>query len=233
MSYFCDNICPIINNLVIADKLYFVSLYIKTIEEVLDDKTILIKIYLKAIALNKSEHNVVSTANVSGTTNTVVGIDTFYINLLNSGIDLIYKNLASINGFEGCNSNNSITNYNPYNNINLVTSNLMKFKFDILNQKVDRQGGQTVDAYIEYQYNCYYKGPNYENIRNYIIKVLTSTINPDTYWENLCIYIAHNVLSVYKDLSGIKINLVVKNNPDGTIPEPGDHGPTYVFGIFN
>ena len=37
MSYFCDNICPIINNLVIADKLYFVSLYIKTIEEVLKE----------------------------------------------------------------------------------------------------------------------------------------------------------------------------------------------------
>jgi len=233
MSYFCDNICPIINNLKIEGKLYYVSLYIDTIEEVLVDKTILIKIFLKAIALNQSEQNVITTANVSGTANTVVGIDTFYINLLNSGIDLIFKDLSSIKGFEGSNLNNSIVNYNPYNNINLVTSNLMKFKFDILNQKVDRQGGQTIDAYIEYQYNCYYKGPNYENIRNYIIKVLNSTINPDTYWENLCIYIAHNVLSVYKDLSGIKINLIVKNNPDGTIPEPGEHGPTYVYGIFN
>ena len=109
----------------------------------------------------------------------------------------------------------------------------MKFKFDIINLKVPRQGGQTIDAFIEYQYINYFDNFNYKYLRDYVIQVLTDPIDIDTYWENLAIYIAQNAIQKFKKIIGIKINLVVLNNPDGDISEPGDHGPTFTYGIFD
>ena len=231
MSYFCDNVCKISNNLEITGKLYFVSIYIYTKEEESADKTITIHIYLNAVAINREGNTSKASANISGTSNTTTDISNFYIKLLNEGVNLIYADLSILKGFNGCNSNTAITSFNPLNNISLESTDVMKFKFDILNLKTDRQEGQTINAFVEYRYINYYSKFNYEYLRNYIIKVLTnSSVDSNAYWEDLCIYIAHNALVKFKDILGITINLVVKNNPDGVNPEYGDHGPIYTYG---
>ena len=230
MSYFCDNVCKISNNLEITGKLYFVSIYINTKEEESVDKTITIQIYLNAVAINREGTTAQASASISGTSNTTTGISEFYIQLLNEGVNLIYSDLSMLNGFKRCNINTVTTSFNPLNNNSLESTDIMKFKFDILNLKVDRQEGQTIDVFVEYRYINYYTNFNYKPLRNYIIKVLTSSVDSDSFWENLCIYIAHNALVKFKDILGIKLNFVVKNNPDGANPEPGDHGPTYTYG---
>ena len=233
MSYFLDNTSSIINNLELLNKKYFISIYIETIEREISKNTHEITINYKGIGLNLNEETASTTTTITGTTNTLTGIGLFYTNLLDAGIELLYEQFSYIEGFRNCKSDNVLKIFNPLNNISLVSTNNMKFKFDILNINSDRQGGQTIDAIIEYQYVEYWDGINYINLRDYIIKVLTSNIDLETYWENLCIYIAHTSLQLFPKISGIKIDLTVKSNPDGVDPEPGDHGPTYIYGIFD
>jgi len=233
MSFFGNNKVSIINNLSILNKLYYVSIYVKSITHTdLPNKDILIEIKLYGYCINSNSKTSSASCSISGTSNTTNGISNFYVSLLNQGVNLLYSDFSEIEGFSNCNSSTSITSYDDYNNISLVTRNVMKFKFEILNLATNRQGGQTINAYIEYQYVNYYSNFDYENLRNYVIKVLTSTVDENTFWEYLSIYIAHNALQKFKDIIGISVNLVVLNNPDGQTPEYGNHGPTYVYGIY-
>jgi len=232
-SFFCNNTCDIINNLDIANKLYFVAIYLVSIEtNKLKNNTYSIKILLKGVGLNTSSATATTTAGITGTTNTTNGIANFYVSVLNQGVNLIYSNLSQIEDFQNCDSSNTLSIYNPINNINLISTDIMKFYFEILNIKTKRQGGQTVNAYVEYQYVNFYTNFNYESLRTYVKKVIESTVDVDTFWENLVIYIAHNALVKYNEILGIKVRLVVLDNPIGPIIEPGNHGPTYVYGVF-
>lgn len=232
MSFFCNS-CSIINNLKITNKLYYVAMYLESSEKInTNDNSIIFTINANANAISISNNTSSTSASLTATTNTTNGIGNFYVSLLENITNLIYQQFSSLPGFENCNSDTSLTSYYPLNTINLVSTEIMKFKFDIINLKVSRQGGQTIDAFIEYQYINYFENFNYQNLRDYIIQVLTNPIDIDTYWENLAIYIAQNALQKFKKIIGIKINLVVLSNPDGDISEPGDHGPTYTYGIF-
>ena len=209
-------------------------MYLESSEETnVVDNTIKFTINIKANAINKSNNTASASASLTDTINTTNGIGNFYVSLLADAVDLIYKKLSSINDFENCNADTSVTSFNPLNTLNLVSTEIMKFKFDILNLKVPRQGGQTIDAFIEYQYINYFENFNYEYLRNYVIKVLTDPIDVETYWENLAIYIAQNAIQKFNKIIGIKVNLVVLSNPNGPTPEPGEHGPTYTYGVFN
>jgi hypothetical protein len=203
---------------------------LESIKETKIDDTISFSIYLKAEAINRSSVTGSVSANINGTSNTTNGIGNYYVSLLEQGVQLIYSELSTINGFEDCNSDNVINSFNPLNNINLNSTEIMKFKFDILNLHVERQGGQTINVFVEYQYVNYFTNFRYNILRDYIIGVLKSDIDIDTYWENLEIYIAHNALDKFKKIAGIRINLVVLSNP---IDEAGDHGPTFTYGVFD
>ena len=86
MSYFCDNVCKISNNLEITGKLYFVSIYINTKEEESADKTITIHIYLNAVAINREGNTSKASANISGTSNTTTDF-TATNNVASVGLD--------------------------------------------------------------------------------------------------------------------------------------------------
>jgi hypothetical protein len=233
MSFFCDNKCKILNNLSITNKLYYVAIYLDSDESInVDNNNIKITIYVKANVMNTSGKETSASASLSGTSNTLNGIGNFYITLLGQAVNLIYQTISNIPGFENCNSNNVISITNPVNVIGLVPTDVMKFQFYITNLKVARQGGQTVNAYISYQYDNYFDGFDYEDLRNFVIEVLTSKIDIDTYWENLTVYIAHKAVKMFKPIVGIKINLIVLDNPDGPYPEYGDHGPIFTYGYY-
>jgi len=231
-SFFCNNTCSIINNLNITKKKYFVTIYIESIEKNMENNVYFIKIYLKAIAINTLKNTASTSASISGTTNTTNDIANFYVSVLNQCVNLLYSNLSTINEFNNCNSSNTISIFNPINSINLISTDIMKFDFEILNIKTKRQGGQTVNAYVEYQYVNFYTNFNYESLSAYVKMVIESTVDAYTYWEHLVIYIAHYALIEYKEILGIKIKLVVLDNPIGPVIEPGNHGPTYVYGVF-
>lgn len=232
MSFFRDNKTKIINNLLISNKLYYVASYLDTKEETLDDGSIRFTIYIKAYALNTFGKESTATASLSGTSNTTNGIGNFYVSLLNDAVNLIYQVLSDIPGFENCNSNTVISIINPINVIGLVSTDLMKFQFDILNLKVARQGDQIINAFIKYQYINYFDGFDYRPLRDFVLNVLESTIDIDTFWENLAVYIAHKSIQLFPQIAGIKIELIVLSNPDGEISEPGDHGPVYTYGNY-
>lgn len=151
---------------------------------------------------------------------------------MNQGVNLIYSNLATINEFNNCDNSNTLSIFNPVNNINLISTDIMKFYFEILRIKTKRQGGQTINAFVEYQYVNFYTNFNYQLFSEYVKEVIESTIDPNAYWENIVIYLAHYALDKYKEILGIKIQLVVLDNPIGPIIEKGDHGPVYVYGVF-
>lgn len=231
--FFCEDTCSIINNLNITNKKYFVAIYLVSIEKnKLKKNKYSIKIYLKGVGINTSSKTASTSASISGTTNTTNDIAKFYVSVLNEGVNLIYSNLSTINEFNNCNNSNTISIFNPVNNIDLISTDIMKFDFEILNIKTKRQGGQTVNAYVEYQYVNFYTNFNYDSLRAYIKKVIESTVDPYAYWENLVIYLAHYALNKYKEILGIKIKLVVLDNPIGPFIELGNHGPTYVYGVF-
>jgi hypothetical protein len=233
MSFFGNNQNAIINNLFILNKQYYVVVYLET-TTLIDSLTnvIFIDIKLKGNCINLDSKTSSASASINGTANTFVSISNFYVSLLNDGVNLLYSAFSLIEGFSNCNNITSFTTYNAINNINQISTNIMKFKFDILNLKIERQGGQTIDAFIEYQYINYYTSFNYINLRDYVIQVLENDTDINSYWEYICIFIAHNALQKFKDIIGIKINLVVLSNPYGEISEPGDHGPTYTYGLF-
>lgn len=232
MSFFCDNKCKIINNLSISNKLYYVANYLDTQETTEPDGTIQFTINTKAYAMNISGKETSASASLSGSTNTTNGIGIFYVSLLLDAVNLIYQVLSSIPGFENCNSKTSIYIDNPLNVINLVSIDTMKFQFDILNLKVPRQEGQTLDVFIKYQYLKDFDGFDYKNLRSFVINVLESTVDKNTYWEHLCLYMAHKAIKLFPQICGIKIEIIVFSNPDGIISEPGNHGPIYTFGYY-
>ena len=108
----------------------------------------------------------------------------------------------------------------------------MYFTFDIIDLVVNRQGQQTLNVFVSYQYDFFYKNFSYEDLREYVISILESTIDDFTKWEYLAIFIAQTAYMKYEAILGIKIQIIVKSNPDGYYPEPGDHGPTYIYGKF-
>jgi hypothetical protein len=232
MSFFGDNKSKIINNLLISNKLYYVANYLDSEETTEPDGTIKITINIKSYAMNNSGKETNASASLSGSTNTTNGVGNFYVRLLDDAVKLIYQLLSTIPGFDNCNSNTVTSITNPLNVIGLVSNDTMKFQFYINNLKVPRQGGQTVNAYISYQYENYFDGFAYEELRNFVIEVLTSTIDINTYWENLAVYIAHKAVKMFKPIVGIKINLIVLDNPNGAYPEYGDHGPIYTYGYY-
>lgn len=233
MSFFDGNENAIVNNLQILNKLYYVVIFIESINQTdLPNNKILIEIFLKGNGINRNSETSSASANITGTSNTTNGISNFYVSLLNEGVNLLYSNFSSIEGFSNCDNTTSFTNYGILNNINQSSTSTMNFKFDILDLKVHRQEGQTVNAFIEYQYVNFYTNFNYKPLRQYIIGVLESDLDIDAYWEYIEIYIAHTALQKFKDIIGIKIQFVVNDNPTGPNPEPGNHGPIYTYGIF-
>ena len=233
MAFFGNNENAILNNLYILNKLYYVVIFIESINQTnLPNNEISIEIFLKGNAINRNSETSTASANISGTSNTTNGISNFYVLLLNKCIDLLYSNFSSIKGFANCDNTTSFTNYNILNNINQSSTSTMNFKFDILDLKINRQEEQTVNAFIEYQYINYYTNFNYKPLRQYIIDVLESDLDINAYWEYIEIYIAHNALQKFKDIIGIKIQFVVNDNPTGTNPEPGNHGPIYTYGLI-
>ena len=108
----------------------------------------------------------------------------------------------------------------------------MYFTFDITDLVVNRQGQQTLDVIVCYQYDFFYQNFDYEDLREYIISILESAIDDFTKWEYLAIFIAQTAYMKYEAILGIKIQIIVKDNPNGYLPEPGDHGPTYIYGNF-
>jgi hypothetical protein len=232
MSFFTDNKSKIINNLMISNKLYYVANYLDSQETNEPDGTIKITIKTKAYAMNNSGKETSASASLSGSTNTTNGIGFFYVSLLGDAVNLIYKTLSTKPGFENCNSKTSIYIDNPLNVISLVSIDTMKFQFDILNLKVPRQEGQTVNALIKYQYVKDFDVFDYKNLRSFVIDVLESTVDKNTYWENLCLYIAHKAIKLFPQICGIKIELIILSNPNGQMSEPGNHGPTYTYGYY-
>ena len=233
MSFFGNNENAIVNNLHILNKLYYVVIFIESINQTnLPNNEIFFEIFLKGNVINRNSETSSASANISGTSNTTTGISNFYVSLLNEGVDLLYSNFSSIEGFANCNHTTSFTNYDILNNINQFSINTMNFKFDILDLKVNRQEGQTVNIFLEYQYINYYTNTDYIPIRQYIIDIFESDVDNNTKWEYICIYIAHNILQNYNEILGIKIQVIVKDNPNGEISEPGNHGPIYTYGII-
>ena len=233
MSFFGNNENAIVNNLLILNKLYYVVIFIESINQTdLSNNKILFEIFLKGNVINRNSETSSASANISGTSNTTNDISNFYVSLLNEGVDLLYSNFSSIEGFANCDHITSFTNYDILNNINQLSINTTNFKFDILDLKVDRQEGQTLNIFVEYQYVNYYTNTDYTRIRQYIIDIFENNVDIDSYWEYICIYIAHTILQNYNEIIGIKIQVVVKDNPNGKSSEPGNHGPIYSYGII-
>lgn len=235
MSFFGNNENAIVNNLLILNKLYYIVIFIESINQTdLPNNEILIEIFLKGNVINRNSETSSASANITGTSNTTNGISNFYVSFLNEGVNLLYSNFSSIEGFSNCDNTTSFTNYSILNNINQLSTSTMNFKFDILDLKVNRNYGQTLNIFVEYQYINYYTNFSYIPLRQYIIDVFESDIDNNSYWEYICIYIAHTALQKFKEISGIKLYVIIKDNPNPNVEiyEPGNHGPIYTYGIF-
>jgi hypothetical protein len=218
----------------IQKKQYFIVIYVKDIVygKNEDNNTYFIKIALDGIGLNRDNQTATANVTYTGTTNTTNGIASQYVTFFNNAVELLLYDFSYIVGFNNCSLNVSTIEFNSLNRTSLESKNVMNFSFDILDLVVNRQGQQTLNVFVNYQYNIFYENFDYEPLREYIISILESTIDDLTKWEYLVIFIAQTAYMKYKAISGIKIQIVVESNPNGYYPEPGDHGPTYVYGEF-
>ena len=78
----------------------------------------------------------------------------------------------------------------------------------------------------------YSKYPDYKELRNITMKYLepTKKLPVNTYWEIIAAKLGQELMSKYPFFSGVSIQFLVHPNENGTISEPGFHGPIYTTG---
>jgi hypothetical protein len=232
-GFFSTNQNQIVNNLSITNKQYFIIIYIENVVyQKVNNTQYYFEITLQGEGINRNFKTASTSASLTGTTNTTNGISNTYVGFLTQVINLLYHNFSLLPGFQGCSAETSLTSFNAINNVGLTDTNVLKFSFDILNLAVQRQRGQTLDVFVTYRYKNTYQLFDYKVLRQYIIDVLTSTVDENSYWEYLSAFLAQTAYHQYPELEGITIQILAKSNPSGDIPEPGDHGPIYTYGVM-
>lgn len=108
------------------------------------------------------------------------------------------------------------------------------FQFQINEYHTKRQAGQTLDIYVRYAMKDdidYADYPDYRALRTIALKYLepSEDLPTNTFWEVIAAKIGNDLLSKYP-FSGISVQLLVHSNENGSIPEPGNHGPIYTIG---
>jgi len=235
MDYFCDNSCKIINNLMIQDKQYFIVIYIKDIKYSKDEKKSVYTIFisLDGVGINLNNNTATCSVTYTGSTNNTDGIANTYVDFFNEAVKLLLSTFSKNPYFKNCSLTTTTREFNAINKIGLVTTDIMYFSFDILNLKVNRQESQIIDVFVSYLYIDFYNIFDYKQLRQEILDILLNVIDANTKWEYLALFIAQTSYHKYnKFISGIKIQIVVKDNPNGNISEPGNHGATYNYGKF-
>lgn len=117
---------------------------------------------------------------------------------------------------------------------NFAFASKNNFQFQISSYKTQRQGGQTLDLYVRYamkdnvDYSSY---PDYRDLRSITLKYLepTDALPVNIFWEIIAAKMAEELMSRYP-LSGISVQMLVYPNEQGSIFEPGFHGPIYTTG---
>ena len=108
------------------------------------------------------------------------------------------------------------------------------FQFQINSYHTERQGGQTLDLYVRYTMKDdvdYSNYPDYRVLRNIALTYLkpSEKLPINTYWEVIAAKMAEDLKSRYP-MAGISVQILVYPNENGTISEPGFHGPIYTIG---
>lgn len=111
------------------------------------------------------------------------------------------------------------------------------FQFQIKDYHTQRQAGQTLDVNIRYALRDDMdssKYPDYRELREKAMRYLepTSDLPVNTYWELIAKAIGDDLMRSYQ-LAGISVQISVHTNENGTISEPGLHGPIYTIGDIN
>lgn len=108
------------------------------------------------------------------------------------------------------------------------------FQFQITNYHTQRQSGQTIDVYVRYAMKDtvdYSKYPDYRDLRNIAMQYLepTQQLPTNTFWEVIAAKLGDELMSRYP-MAGVSVQLLTYPNPNGSISEPGFHGPIYTVG---
>lgn len=108
------------------------------------------------------------------------------------------------------------------------------FQFQIQQIKTERQGGQTVTAYVRYALRDklnFADFPDYKPMRECVLSYFqpSEALPRDIYWEVIAAEIGKDLMKNYP-LKGVSVQLQVFPNISGSIVEPGFHGPTYTLG---
>ena len=108
------------------------------------------------------------------------------------------------------------------------------FQFEISKYHTKRQSGQTVNIYVRYAYEKNLpanKYPDYRLMRTTILKYMepSEKYPADVYWEILATEMGRELMKNFP-LEGVSIQMIVLDNPNSDIYEPGDHGPTFTVG---
>lgn len=118
--------------------------------------------------------------------------------------------------------------------INTVYAAKNNFQFQISSYHTERQGGQTLDFYVRYAMKDdidYSKYPDYRELRNIVLPYLepSEKLPVNTFWEIIAAKVADDLMSRYP-MAGISVQMLVHPNENGSISEPGFHGPIYTVG---